>query len=65
MAYILYLNDVDEGGETHIIFDKKDINIKPEAGKLLIFPANFCFPHEGKKPISNSKYILVGFVNYA
>lgn len=29
-----------------------------------IFPANFCYPHEGGSPISNNKYILVTFLKY-
>ena len=58
VTYLWYLNDVEEGGET-IIFD--NVKIKPEAGKLLLFPASWMFPHCGKMPISDDKYIITGW----
>lgn len=61
-AMILYLNDVDEGGETE--FPSHSIKIKPETGKVLIFPCNYLFPHQGNVPISGPKYIATAFVNY-
>ena len=64
LAVIIYLNTVDEGGQTIIYIDNNKVNVKPEKGKLLIFPANFCYPHEGVSPISNNKYILVTFLKY-
>jgi hypothetical protein len=63
LAIIYYLNDVDEGGETSFKIDNRIINIKPKKGKLIIFPANFCYVHKGNIPISNDKYILVTFLN--
>ena len=56
LAMLLYLNDVEEGGET--IFPNLDLKIKPTKGSLLIFPPTWMFPHIGSKPISNEKYIL-------
>lgn len=56
-TFIYYLNDVECGGETDFYF----MNIKPECGKLLIFPSDPLFQHEGKMPISNDKYILTGW----
>jgi hypothetical protein len=61
-AVIMYLNDVDEGGETE--FPHYDIKVKPEKGKVLIFPCNYLFPHQGNVPISNDKYIATAFINY-
>ena len=58
VTYLWYLNDVKEGGET-VVFD--NIKIKPEAGKLLIFPASWMYPHKGNMPISNDKYIVTGW----
>lgn len=58
ITYLWYLNDVEEGGET-VVFD--NIKIKPEAGKLLLFPASWMFPHKGNVPISNDKYIVTGW----
>ncbi len=62
LAVLIYLNDVFEGGETVIYNSNDEIKIKPEQGKLLIFPANFCYPHEGLPPISNYKYLLASFL---
>lgn len=58
ITFIWYLNDVDCGGET-VFFDS--IKIKPETGKLLLFPSCWCFPHQGLIPISNDKYIITGW----
>ena len=61
LAFIWYLNTVDEGGETE--FFNGRLKIKPEKGKLLIFPATWTYLHRGKMPISGDKYILTGWVN--
>mmetsp|Transcript_10118 Transcript_10118/g.21129 ORF Transcript_10118/g.21129 Transcript_10118/m.21129 type:complete len:374 (+) Transcript_10118:448-1569(+) len=37
MTVFLYLNDVEEGGETH--FTKLDISVKPKKGRALIWPS--------------------------
>lgn len=54
---ILYLNDVEEGGET--CFTRFDISVKPKAGRLILFPANFIYEHEAKMPISGPKNVIV------
>jgi hypothetical protein len=58
-TYLWYLNTVTEGGETEFWGSYK---IKPEAGKLILFPACWTFPHTGKMPISNDKYIITGWI---
>jgi len=57
MSALLYLNDVEEGGETW--FDKFDLAIKPEAGKLVLFPSNYAYSHQALPPRSNDKYVAV------
>ena len=59
ITYLWYLNDVKEGGQTVI---EDNIKITPSAGKLLLFPACWTYPHCGKIPISNNKYILTGWI---
>jgi hypothetical protein len=59
ITFLWYLNTVDEGGETEFWGGK--FFIKPEVGKLLLFPASWTFPHRGKVPISNDKYIITGW----
>ena len=58
VTYLWYLNDVDEGGETEFWGTYK---IKPRKGKLILFPASWCFPHRGIMPISSDKYIITGW----
>jgi hypothetical protein len=60
LAYILYLNDVEEGGETEFLYVSK--RVKPKAGRLLMFPAGFTHTHRGNPPLSGVKYILTGWV---
>lgn len=59
-VYILYLNDVEEGGETEFIYMKR--RIPPRKGRLVIFPPNYPFAHRGNPPLSGEKYILTGWI---
>ncbi len=65
VAVIMYLNDVENGGETALYLNNAEHKIKPTTGKLLMFPANFCYPHAGLPPVSNNKYIMTTFICYA
>lgn len=62
LTYILYLNDVEEGGETELLY--QSMRFKPEAGTLLLFPAGFTHTHRGNPPLSGEKYIMTGWVEY-
>lgn len=59
ITFLWYLNDVEEGGETEFWTTYR---VKPEAGKLLFFPATWTYPHRGMMPISNDKYIITGWI---
>lgn len=61
-AVLIYLNDVDEGGET--LFPTWGIGVKPKKGRVLIFPCNYLFPHKGCVPVSNPKYMSAMFINF-
>ena len=60
IACIWYLNDVIKGGETEFAFGQK---IKPETGKILLFPAVWTYPHRGLPPKNGDKYIVTTFVS--
>lgn len=64
-VFILYLNDVDDGGETAFYFkeDGEDdyFKVKPEAGKLIVHPASWPYVHKGLVPHSSDKYILTAW----
>ena len=59
---IIYLNDVEEGGET--FFPHWNIGCKCERGKILLFPCNWIFPHGSNITVSGEKYVLTAFINY-
>jgi hypothetical protein len=62
MAFILYLNDVEDGGETEFLYYPR--RIKPSTGKLILFPGGYTHTHKGNQPLSNTKYILTGWVEF-
>ena len=54
------LNTVEDGGET--FFEYQDVAIKPERGKIVIFPTDWTYLHGGKVPYSSDKWISTSFV---
>jgi hypothetical protein len=62
LAFILYLNDVEEGGETEFLYYSK--RISPVKNKIIVFPASFSHAHRGNPPLKGSKYVLTGWVEY-
>ena len=61
LVWMIYLNTVDEGGETEFLYQSE--RTKPEEGKIVLAPADFMHTHRGNPPISNDKYIITGFFN--
>lgn len=59
LAWLIYLNDVAEGGETEFLYQQQ--RHKPKQGTLVIFPAGITHPHRGNPPYSNDKYIATGW----
>lgn len=63
LAGVLYLNTVDEGGETE--FSVQKLKIKPVEGTMLWFPVSFEYVHRGCVPISGPKFIVSTFMCFA
>ena len=67
-VFILYLNNVEKGGETGFLFkeDGQDdfFKVKPKAGKLIIHPASWPYIHKGYMPESDDKYILTTWLQF-
>ena len=63
LAFLFYLNDDFEGGNT--VFKLPDKKVyKPETGTVLMFPPTWQYPHEGKPVISGTKYIMSTYLHY-
>ena len=62
-AFMTYLNDVEEGGATY--FSHYDLEIQPQKGLTLIWPAEWTHAHRGNILRKGSKYIITGWINFA
>ena len=62
-AWMTYLNDVQDGGETS--FTHFDLHIKPEQGKTLIWPAEWTHAHFGGTVNAGEKYIITGWMHFS
>lgn len=60
VAMVLYLNDVERGGETE--FFHQGLKIRPRAGQLVLFPAGWNYMHCGHVPESGDKYVISMFI---
>lgn len=59
-VFSIYLNDVEEGGETEFLHFSK--RVKPKKGRIVIWPAAFPYIHRGNPPLSGEKYILTSWM---
>jgi predicted 2-oxoglutarate/Fe(II)-dependent dioxygenase YbiX len=56
ISALIYMNDVKDGGETRFtLFDEE---VKPKAGRLVIFPSNYAYIHQALPPKSGVKYSM-------
>jgi hypothetical protein len=62
VSLVGYLNDDYEGGELY--FRLQDLNIKPQAGDLYVFPSSFTHPHRAMPVTKGIKYSLVTMLDY-
>ena len=64
LVAIWYLNDVEgPGGETEFLF--QNVKIKPERGKLVLFPPFWTHEHRGATLEAGVKYIATTWVVFA
>ena len=57
-----YLNDVEDGGAT--TFTQQNIEITPEKGKTMIWPAEWTHAHAGNLVNAGEKYIITGWMHF-
>ena len=62
LAWMTYLNDVEDGGETRS--HHYGLDVRPERGKTLIWPAEWTHVHAGGVVKSGSKYIITGWMHF-
>ena len=60
LVYILYLNDIESGGETEFLYFRK--RISPKKGRLILFPCTFTHTHRGNPPLEKEKYIVTSWI---
>lgn len=60
LIFILYLND--NNGDT--TFEQLDLSVTPKQGSVVVFPPMWMFPHAGKIPTDNDKYIMMTSLHY-
>ncbi len=62
LAWMTYLNDVADGGATHFVH--QNLDVQPEKGKTLIWPAEWTHAHQAKVLNSGVKYIITGWMHF-
>ena len=62
LNFQIYLNDVESGGETEFLYQHR--REPAQEGSLLIYPAYFTHTHRGNPPLTNAKYLLVGWIEF-
>ena len=62
LAFMTYLNNVNDGGETEFVYQK--LKIKPETGLTLIWGCDWTFTHRGITSPTETKYIATGWLSY-
>ena len=62
-VFMTYLNDVKEGGSTY--FSHYDLEIQPQKGLTLIWPAEWTHAHRGNILNAGKKYIITGWINFS
>ena len=60
LAMVIYLNSVQQGGET--CFHRQNLQFRPVAGDALFFPTFWTHMHCGEPPRSEDKYVISSFV---
>ena len=62
ISWMVYLNDVTDGGETE--FPTQEVKVKPKQGSMLFWPAYWTHPHRGLPSPTQVKYILTGWFSF-
>ena len=59
LVWMIYIEAPPEGGETEFLF--QSVRVKPERGKLLMWPAFWTHHHRGNPPLGGTKMYVTGW----
>lgn len=62
LAFMTYLNDVTDDGETEFLY--QHTKIRPETGLTLVWPAHFSHIHRGIPSPTQVKYVTTGWFEF-
>jgi hypothetical protein len=62
LAFMTYLNDVEEGGETEFFY--QNVKVKPRKGLTLFWPSDWTHTHRGVPAPRESKTIVTGWLKF-
>jgi hypothetical protein len=62
LNFIIYLNNVEKENSTTLFYN--NTKIKPEIGKIAIFPASWAFSYKEDSNLCENKYIIKGCLHY-
>ena len=62
LAFMTYLNDVTDSGETEWLYQER--KLQPKKGLTAIWPTDFTHTHRGVKSPTQTKIIATGWFNY-
>ena len=62
LVWILYLSTHEESGETEFL--QQGVRVKPQAGRLVLWPASYTHPHRGNPVYNETKYIATGWYEH-
>jgi len=60
VSIVYYFNDDYEGGE--IVFPRFNVEVKPKANQLALFPANYMYNHNVKEITKGTRYSMVNWL---
>ena len=58
--FLLYLNDVKDGGET--VFPIQKVIVSPRRNRLVMWPSGWPYLHHGKIPLSEDKKVVTAWL---
>ena len=63
LVCLLYLNTVEEGGETEFLYQK--MRVPAVQGTLAMFPTTWTHLHRGNPPLKGNKYVINTWLEFA